>query len=144
MMTAVVGETYPAAGVTVASPATAPVSNPRNLGFFSLNHATSNQATAANEAARSVLRNAVAVTESTRISLPALNPYHPNHSKPVPSATSGMLCGPRSAVCRFPTYSTDAKAAMPAMLCTTMPPAKSFTPHCCRKPPPQTMCTNGK
>src|SRR5580704_13132424 len=101
MMTAVVGETYPAAGVTVASPATAPVSRPRNLGFFSLNHATIIQATAVDEAAKSVLRNAVAVTESTRISPPALKPYHPNHSRPVPRATSGMLWGPRAAVRRF-------------------------------------------
>src|ERR1039458_2218148 len=112
MITAVVGETYPAAGVTVANPATAPVSKPRNFGFFSLNQATSIQATAAKEAATSVFRNAVAVTESTRISLPALKPYQPNHSNPVPKATSGMLCGPRSAVRRFPTYSTDANAAM--------------------------------
>ena len=42
----------------------------------------------------SVLRNAGAVTASTRNSLPALKPYQPNHSRPVPSATSGMLCGP--------------------------------------------------
>ena len=53
--------------------------------------ATSSQATAANEAATSVLRKAVAVTESTRISLPALKPYHPNQSNPVPRATRGML-----------------------------------------------------
>ena len=36
------------------------------------------------------------MTASTRISLPALKPYQPNQSRPVPSATSGMLCGPRS------------------------------------------------
>ena len=52
------------------------------------------QAIAAKEAARSVLRKATAVTESTRNSLPALKPYQPNQSRPVPSATSGMLCGP--------------------------------------------------
>src|SRR5579863_1287115 len=144
MITAVDGETYPAAGVIVTNPATAPVSNPKNFGFFSLNHATSIHVTAANEGATSVFKNAVAVTESTRISLPALNPYHPNHSRPVPSATRGILCGPRSRTLRFPTYSTDASAAIPAMLWTTIPPAKSFTPHCCSTPPPQTMCTNGK
>ena len=33
---------------------------------------------------------------------------------------------------------------MPAMLWTTMPPAKSRTPHCAMIPPPQIMCTNGK
>src|ERR1017187_2994594 len=96
MITAVVGETYPAAGVIVASPATAPVSSPRNLGFFSFIHATTSHATAAHDGATSVFRNAVAVTESTRTSLPALNPYHPNHNSPVPRATSGMLCGPLS------------------------------------------------
>ena len=33
---------------------------------------------------------------------------------------------------------------MPAMLCTTMPPAKSSTPQLAMIPPPHTMCTNGK
>ena len=80
-------------------------------------------------AARSVFTNATAVTESTRNSLPALKPYQPNQRRPVPSATSGMECGPLSATFRRPTYSTDASAAMPAMLCTTMPPAKSSTPQ---------------
>src|SRR5664279_2420514 len=100
----------------VASPATAPVSSPRNLGFLSRNQATANQATAANEAAISVFRNALAVTESTRISLPALKPYQPNHNSPVPKATRGMLWGPRSSTRRLPTYRTDASAANPAML----------------------------
>ena len=68
------------------------------------------------------------VTASTFDSLPALKPYQPNHSRPVPKATRGMLCGPRSTTLRRPTYSTEASAAMPAMLWTTMPPAKSFTP----------------
>ena len=87
----------------VARPATAPVSRPRNFGLRSRIQATISQATAANEAAMSVFRNAVPVTESTRISLPALKPYQPNHSSPVPSATSGMLCGPRSITRRLPT-----------------------------------------
>src|SRR5262245_11488681 len=103
MMTAVVGETYPAAGVIVARPATAPVRSPKNFGFFVTIQSTINQATAANEAAISVLRNALAVTESTRNSLPALKPYHPNHRSPVPSATRGMECGPRSNERRLPT-----------------------------------------
>ena len=78
----------------VASPATEPVSNPRNLGLRLVSHSTKNHAMPAKDAAMSVLRNAVAVVASTRNSLPALNPYQPNHSNPVPSATSGMLCGP--------------------------------------------------
>ena len=58
---------------------------------------------AANDAATSVLRNASDVTVSTLSSLPALNPYHPNQSRPVPSATRGILCSPASVTRRFPT-----------------------------------------
>src|SRR6266446_5263382 len=97
MRHAVEGETKPAAGVMVARPATAPVRRPRNLGFLCVNQSMASHEIAANEAARSVLRNATAVTESTRNSLPALNPYQPNQSRPVPSATSGIECGPASA-----------------------------------------------
>ena len=100
------------------------------------------QVVAANEAARSVFRNAIAVMSSTFSSLPALNPYHPNQSRPVPSAMNGMLWG-ESTNLRLPTYSTDASAAQPAEACTTMPPAKSRTPHCASRPLPQIMCTNG-
>ena len=103
MMTALAGETKPAAGVIVASPATEPVRSPRNLGLRLVSHSTANQAIPAKDAARSVLRNAVAVVASTRNSLPALKPYQPNHNRPVPSATSGMLCGPWSRTRRRPT-----------------------------------------
>ena len=41
----------------------------------------------------SVFRKASAVMSSTLSSLPALNPYQPNQSSPVPSAMNGMLCG---------------------------------------------------
>src|SRR5438445_4117511 len=85
--------TNPAQGVIVASPAMEPVSNPINLGLCSRDHSTNNHAIVAKEAAMSVFRNARAVTLSTAISLPALNPYQPNHSRPLPIATSGMLLG---------------------------------------------------
>jgi len=61
------------------------------LGFFSNIHAMTNQVIAAKDAAVSVLRKANAVTWSTLSSLPALNPYQPNQSRPVPRATRGML-----------------------------------------------------
>jgi hypothetical protein len=130
--------------VIVASPATAPVRSPRNRGLPVTRHSIASQTIPANEAAMSVLRNATAVTASTRNSLPALKPYQPNHRRPVPRATSGMLWAPSSGVRRRPTYSTDARAAVPAIAWTTMPPAKSSTPRSARKPPPQIMCTNGK
>src|SRR6267154_5906548 len=107
------GDTKPAAGVIVARPATAPVNKPRNFGFFVVIQSMQSHAIAAKLAARSVFRKATAVTESTRNSLPALNPYQPNHRRPVPSATSGIECGPASATLRLPTYSTEANAAMP-------------------------------
>src|SRR5258707_15037002 len=91
---AIAGETYPAAGVMVANPATAPVSKPRNFGFFVVIQSMQSHEIAAKLAARSVFRNATAVTESTRNSLPALKPYQPNQSRPVPRATSGIEWGP--------------------------------------------------
>src|SRR2546423_11353718 len=97
------GDTKPAAGVIVARPPTAPVNNPRNFGFLVLAQSMQSQAIAAKLAAKSVFRKATAVTESTRNSLPALKPYQPNQSNPVPSATSGIECGPESATFRLPT-----------------------------------------
>src|SRR6266540_6313713 len=84
MTAALVGVTYPAAGVTVARPATAPVSSPKNVGLFSKIQAMTIHTIAAKDAAISVLRNAIAVMASTFNSLPALNPYQPNQSRPVP------------------------------------------------------------
>jgi len=130
--------------VIVARPATAPVRRPRNFGRPVRCQSIASQTIAANDAATSVLRNATAVVESTRNSLPALKPYQPNHSRPVPRATSGMLCAPPSSPRRRPTYSTDARAATPAIAWTTIPPAKSRTPRSARNPPPQIMWTNGK
>ena len=57
MIAAVAGETNPAAGVIVARPATAPVSKPRNFGFFEIRQSTSNQAIAANEAEKAAPEN---------------------------------------------------------------------------------------
>jgi len=79
--------------VIVARPATAPVSSPTKCGFFAFHHSTNSHVTAAKDAARSVFRNACAVMSSTFSSLPALKPYQPNQSRPVPSAMNGMLCG---------------------------------------------------
>src|SRR6185312_6036838 len=96
-------DTKPAAGVMVASPATAPVSSPTNFGFLAMVHSKISQVIAANDAATSVLRNANPVTALTSNALPALKPYHPNQSKPVPIAISGMLFGGDSLSLRCPT-----------------------------------------
>src|SRR5260370_39551757 len=110
MMRAAVGDTNPAAGVMVAGPATAPVRSPRKWGLLLRSQSTVSQVTAAKEAATSVLRKATAVTESTRNSLPALEPYHPNQRRPVPRATRGMLGGPAAHTRGLPTYTSEASA----------------------------------
>src|SRR5665647_2601478 len=112
-------ETKPAAGVTVARPATAPVISPTNLGFVSLNHSITIQVIAAKEAAMSVLRNASEVIPSTWSSLPALKPYQPNQRSAVPIAIKGMLFGFESLYLLEPTKKTEARAANPAVAWTT-------------------------
>ena len=74
-----------------------------NFGWRPRAHSTSSHVMAAKDAATSVFRNADAVTASTRSSEPALNPYHPNQSNPVPSAINGTLCGLLSITWRRPT-----------------------------------------
>merc|ERR1719321_1524057 len=82
--------------------------------------------------------------------LPPLKPNQPNHSSAVPSATKGMLCGvvvvdlvPRI-FAREPRKWTAARAEKPAVVWTTMPPAKSTTPHSAIQPPPQIQWQNGQ
>src|SRR5258706_15824174 len=77
----------------VARPATAPVSSPTNFGFLCMLHSITIHVMAANDAATSVLRNASPVTAFTSSALPALKPYQPNQSDPVPMAMSGTLLG---------------------------------------------------
>src|ERR1700744_2122130 len=97
----------------VARPATEPVNRPTNLGCRALSHSISSHVTAANDAAISVFRKDEAVIASTRNSEPALKPYQPNHSRPVPSAISGTLCGLWGITRRRPTYSTEANGGKP-------------------------------
>src|SRR5947209_12818246 len=93
IITAPLGATNPQAGVITTSPATAPEQNPSTLGlprsaYSSMAHM--NEATAV---ASVVLMNALAAIPSGASALPALNPYHPTQSKPVPTMQSTMLCG---------------------------------------------------
>src|SRR5256712_13239251 len=93
MMTAPVGSTYPHAGVMTTRPPTAPEQNPSTLGlprsaYSSIAHV--NDATAV---ARVVTINAFAAIPSGASALPALKPYQPTQSNPVPTMQSTMLCG---------------------------------------------------
>src|SRR6266849_1492886 len=95
-MTAAQGGTNPAAGVTVARPATAPVSAPVMLGFCSRHQVSASQVTIAAAAAVLVLTKATAATPLAASALPPLKPNQPNQRRPAPSATNGTLCGGRT------------------------------------------------
>src|SRR3954451_12164262 len=87
------GVTKPAAGVITTRPATAPEQNPSTLGLPLVNHSSAGHTAAPTAAASVVATNAFAAMLSAATALPALNPYHPTHSMPVPTTVSTRLCG---------------------------------------------------
>src|SRR5215471_11072776 len=155
MITAPLGATYPQAGVITTSPATAPEQNPSTLGLpLSANSSMAhvNEATAV---ASVVVMNAFAAIPSAARALPALKPYHPTHSKPVPTMQSTMLWGAmisflNPSLCPRRMHKTSAD--QPELMWTTVPPAKSiavilalgFHTPLIQPSIPQTMCASGK
>src|SRR6478609_5594621 len=123
------GPTYPQAGVITTSPATAPEQKPSTLGlprsaYSSMAHV--NEATAV---ASVVVVNAFAAIPSGASALPALKPYQPTHSRPVPTMQSTMLCGAMISFLnpsRCPRRTQSTSADQPDVMCTTVPPAKSI------------------
>src|SRR5690606_7248240 len=85
--------TKPAAGVMATSPTTAPIQNPRADGFLPRTASKRIQHNPAAAEAVFVVAKAEAASGLAPIALPALKPNQPNHSKPVPSKTKGMLAG---------------------------------------------------
>src|SRR5438477_6542415 len=123
------GRTKPHAGVITTKPATAPEQKPRMLGLPLTSHSVIGQTKEATAVAIVVVMKALAATPSAATALPALNPYQPTHSMPVPTMQSTMLCGgigslpkPR----RFPRIRQRMSADQPDDMCTTVPPAKSM------------------
>src|SRR5437867_7250205 len=93
MTTASVGATYPQAGVITTSPATAPEQKPSTLGFPRSAYSSIAHVNEATAVASVVVVNAFAAIPSGASALPALKPYHPTQSRPVPTMQSTMLCG---------------------------------------------------
>ena len=83
----------PAAGVITTSPATAPEQKPSTLAWRRMIHSRAAQVKAPTAAARVVVVKAWAATPSAARADPALKPYQPTHSMPVPTIVSVMLCG---------------------------------------------------
>ena len=93
MIMAPVGVTKPLAGVMVASPATAPEQRPKTDGRPRITRSKAPQVSRPASALKVVAVKALAAILSAATALPALNPYHPNHSMPVPTMHKTMLCG---------------------------------------------------
>src|SRR5690242_18813791 len=117
--------TKPHAGVITTRPATAPEQNPRMLGLPLMMYSAMAHTKEATAVARVVVVKALAAMPSAATALPALNPYHPTQSIPVPTMHSTMLCGgigslpkPR----RLPRIIQRIKADHPEDMCTTVPP----------------------
>src|SRR5215469_14757346 len=76
-----------------------------------------------------VVVKAFAATTSAATALPALKPYQPTHSIPVPTMQSTMLCGGIGSLpkpSRLPRIKHSTNADHPEDMCTTVPPAKSI------------------
>src|SRR6185369_244588 len=93
IMTAPVEFTKPQAGVITTSPATAPEQNPRTLGLPRDIHSAIGQTKEATAVASVVVVKALAAIPSAATALPALKPYQPTQSMPVPTMQRTMLCG---------------------------------------------------
>src|SRR5262245_20332142 len=83
----------PHAGVTTTRPATAPEQDAATLGVPRTTHSATGHTNEATAVATVVVRKALAATPSAATALPALKPYQPTHSMPVPMAQITMLCG---------------------------------------------------
>src|SRR5947209_16518777 len=129
IQTAPFAVTNPHAGVITTRPATAPEQKPSTLGLPRTIHSTIGHTNEATAVAIVVVMKALPATTSAATALPALNPYQPTQSMPVPIEQSTMLCGgigsfgkPR----RLPSMRQRISADQPEDIWTTVPPAKSI------------------
>src|ERR1019366_3471389 len=92
-------------------------------------HSIIGQTNEATAVAIVVVVKALAATTSAATALPALNPYQPTHSMPVPTMQRTMLCGGIGSLpnpSRLPRMRQRISADHPDDICTTVPPAKSM------------------
>jgi hypothetical protein len=124
--------TYPHDGVMATRPATAPEAPPSVVDFPFFTFSIRIQPSRAMAVAVLVLTKAWADRLLAARADPALNPNQPNHSIPAPSTVKGTLWGfigvPGHPL-RFLTTSSRPRPPMAALMCTTVPPAKSSAPR---------------
>src|SRR6266446_6470877 len=119
MITAPVEFTKPHAGVITTSPATAPEQKPSTLALPRKIFSIVAQVNAAMAVAKVVAIKALAAIPSAATALPALKPYQPTHSIPVPIIQRAMLCGGIGSFLnpkRGPTIKQRIKALQPEVM----------------------------
>src|SRR5258706_15803944 len=129
MITAPLAVPKPQAGVITTRPATAPEQKPSTLGLPLTSHSIIGHTKEATAVAMVVVVKALAATTSAATALPALNPYQPTQSMPVPTMQSTVLCGGMGSLPkprRLPKTMHKTSADQPEDMCTTVPPAKSM------------------
>ena len=123
--------TNPHAGVMATRPATAPDAAPSMEGLPLRKFSNNNHDRVATAVATRVLTKASeAVPLASRLE-PTLKPNQPTHSRHAPTIVKVRLCGVIASLLkpiRLPTTKAATSPAIPALMCTTVPPAKSRAP----------------
>ena len=135
------GPTKPAAGVMAAKPAMEAVHVPRTdtLPFSMTSRAVHTMAET--DAESWVAKHANAAPAEAAPAEPPLKPNQPTHNMAVPRKVKTKLPWCILFSLRSPRYMAATSAPIPAVMCTTIPPAKSRTPMSAKKAPgpPHTM-----
>src|SRR6476646_9643047 len=122
----------PAAGVIATRPTTIAVAAPTAVGLRDRAASRKVQTSSVAAGASIVVTNASPAIGLAASALPALNPNQPKQRSPAPSSVNGTWWGSSDDdgySWRLPTTIAATSAAMAALTCTTVPPAKSSAPH---------------
>src|SRR3954462_14032274 len=133
-----IGPANPEAGVTATRPATQPDAMPSIEGLpLKIHSANIHDSAAADVATNELIKAIGAPPVASRLE-PALKPNQPTHSSEAPIMVMTSECGDISSLpkpTRLPTQIAPTRPAMPALMCTTVPPAKSIAPLRNKNPP---------
>src|ERR1700754_4738414 len=116
-------------GVIATRPATTPDAAPSEVALPSRMRSVSSQPNMAVAVAMVVVMKVAPAMPFEATAEPALKPYQPNHSRPAPNITNGRLWGRMGEVGhprRLPRMSASTRPAVPELMCTAVPPAKSI------------------
>ena len=142
------GPTVPQAGVTATRPATMPEAAPSIEALPRIIVSITHQAINAPAVAVKVFSMASTAPPVASRFEPALKPNQPTHRIEAPTMVNVIECGAimsRPKPARLPTNRQPTSAAMPALMWTTVPPAKSSAPQLKIRPEPShTMWAIGK